>query len=245
MKPPAHTYINLKQEDYDKSVYRVITFERLVELFESKRNVLVHPSMWDDPFENIFLNAIYTTDGGEQFRLAFRDHVFGQCWTLKGESDAMWRIYSANKDGVRIRTTIRKLLGSLHDTLPHDHANISCFIGKVSYYTQRQLQRINLPILDSTGVNQAKSLMIKRNAFEHEKEIRLVYCAPESSKPMQRIFNYECNPQEIISRVTFDPRMSRTMVRVFRSHLQSIGYKGIIDQSQLYTLPKEFIRKAT
>lgn len=55
----------------------------------------------------------------------FRSDFYGQCWTLKSTSDAMWRIYSPKKDAVRVRTTIRKLAESLScglDLWAHEQA---------------------------------------------------------------------------------------------------------------------------
>ena len=156
-----HTLINIPLETLDSYIYRIFSIERLLELRETSKNVLVHPSLWDDPFENCILNSLYRLDSGETITLAFRDHVFGQCWTSRRESDAMWRIYSPNKDGVRVRTTIRKLIMGLRSSQTH-FQDVSCFIGKVSYLPKKKLECLTLPVLDATGHSQAKSLLFKR-----------------------------------------------------------------------------------
>ena len=43
---------NLSAADRHAYVYRVVSRERLLELFSTTRNVLVGPELWDDPFEN-------------------------------------------------------------------------------------------------------------------------------------------------------------------------------------------------
>lgn len=104
-----NNFIYIKQPDYSTKIYRIFSTNRLIELFEKKENALVKPELWDDPFENFILKI---PEKGSKSKPNKRG--YGQCWTLNFESDAMWRIYSPDKNGVRIQTTIRKLHHSLH-----------------------------------------------------------------------------------------------------------------------------------
>jgi len=45
-------FINFKESDLDKYIYRIVPLSRLYELFDKTENVLVKPGMWEDPFEN-------------------------------------------------------------------------------------------------------------------------------------------------------------------------------------------------
>ena len=45
-------YINLTEKELDKPIFRVLSVNRLFQLFEDKVNVLVNPKLWEDPFEN-------------------------------------------------------------------------------------------------------------------------------------------------------------------------------------------------
>jgi hypothetical protein len=98
-----NNYLNLKTADLDKPVYRIVTFERFRQLFQEKQNTLVSPVLWDDPFENFILRCPVQLVTGELASVDFHDQYFGQCWTLKSASDAMWRIYSQDKRGIRMR----------------------------------------------------------------------------------------------------------------------------------------------
>jgi hypothetical protein len=123
-------FLNIDEKQKDKSIFRVISIKKLFELFENKENVLVKPTLWDDPFENFIMNSTGELEDGQMFSIGFRDHFFGQCWTKTRESDAMWRIYSPDKKAVRIATTPRKLLRSLYDT-SDEYRDIHCYIGGV------------------------------------------------------------------------------------------------------------------
>ena len=62
---------------------------RLYQMFDERENVLVKPSMWDDPFENFILDARTRASDGKLRHFGFRDRVYGQCWTTEQRSDAM------------------------------------------------------------------------------------------------------------------------------------------------------------
>ncbi|EPK9348293.1 TPA: DUF2971 domain-containing protein, partial [Klebsiella pneumoniae] len=101
----------------DTPVYRIFSYERFIELITTNQLVLVQPSMWDDPYENFFLKTEVVSDDGEFGSLeSLCNSWYGQCWTENEDTDAMWRIYSPEKRGVRVKTTIRKLFLTLYDT---------------------------------------------------------------------------------------------------------------------------------
>lgn len=79
-------------------VYRVIPRHRFFELFSERKNALVLPANWDDPFENFILRSQVQTADGKIDKFLLHNKLYGQCWTLHKRSDAMWRIYSPNKD---------------------------------------------------------------------------------------------------------------------------------------------------
>lgn len=240
-------YLNLAEQDRDKRVYRVLSVERLLEMLGTRHNALVRPSKWDDPFENFLLRTVWSGQSGQPFTVGLRDQLYGQCWSLLPESDAMWRIYSADKQGVRITSTLSKLLASLWQAVTQV-PELSCWIGKVTYHPRSQLKRMledgqglaSLTV-DPTGRAQASSLLIKRREFEHEKEVRLIFFSPQPRK--EDVFRYAVNPVEIIEHIRFDPRLSTDVTAVFARHLRDeAGFKGKIDQSSLYRLPEQWLK---
>jgi len=112
---------------------------RLLEIFKQEQNTLLKPNLWDDPFENFILKGLGRLSNGMTVSLGMRDFLYGQCWTLHRESDAMWRIYSPDKNGVKVRTTIKKLFESLYNAIPSRLRDVSCFIGKVEYFKKEDI----------------------------------------------------------------------------------------------------------
>lgn len=75
-------FIDLTQKQLDAHVYRIIEPKRLYELFESKEGVLVHPSCWDDPYENFILRSKVRDKTGQVKAYTYHEKMYGQCWTL-------------------------------------------------------------------------------------------------------------------------------------------------------------------
>ncbi len=239
--------IFLTNDDLNKNIYRVFSFDRLKEIFDHNQITLVKPKKWDDPFENFILNSTGVLPDGREFQIGFRDSFYGQCWSLTKESDAMWRIYSPNKDGVKVKTTIRKLFtplfkaGGINQKMNGNFYNLSSFVGKVKYQGTKQLitmlkdkERMSNKIFDQSGWGQASSFYFKRWAFRHEHEVRIMYNKHDGH--IDDLFQFDINPFELIDEIVFDPRMKQEDYEKNKSEIESWGFKNNITQSGLYKI---------
>jgi hypothetical protein len=229
--------INYHPSLLDKNIYRVMPVHRLFELFESHELTLVQPNKWDDPFENLVLAGLI--DGVFDKHPAgkvFRMNIYGQCWTTHRETDAMWRIYSSDKQGVKVRCTVRNLLSSIIQN-NSEFDSEGTFLGKVEYLPQKTLLSILSSIDDIYGLEAARSLMYKRREFKHESEVRLVY-----TRAADEVKKLVINPQEVFDEIIFDPRMNE---HIYESYSQSVlakGFKGRVAKSTMYQLPIGLIK---
>ena len=238
----SENYLNLDEKDKDTFIYRIICEKRFYEMFRKRQNTLVKPLLWDDPFENFILNSKLRIDHNTFAECGFRNSYYGQCWTLNKSSDAMWRIYSPYSNGLRIRTTIRKLLMSLSKTLG-DHAPSRAYIGKVRYLSEPDLLDFGNQVF-SNGLEDhqcAKTILVKRTAFRHEHEVRLIYSS-EQNNPPKDIFGYSIAPNDLIDQVMIDPRTPPNQAKSKIAAIKSkIDYHGKIIQSRLYMPVKNLI----
>lgn len=238
MDEPLDNFLGIRKYETESEVFRVIPVFRLLEHFKTKQNVLVRPKLWDDPFENYILRATATLPSGETARFGFRDELYGQCWTLQRESDAMWRIYSADKSSVRIRSRINLLFQSLYSEINH-FPELSVFVGRVKYESQKSMIKKLADVrdvLETSGRGAAGTLLMKREEFRHEKEVRLVLNNNSKSKRGD-IYRYKFDPHELIDEITFDPRMNDDLVDAFTQYLLKLEFSGKINKSPLYKLP--------
>lgn len=237
--------IYMDEKFLDKRIYRVFKEKHLLDLFKQEQNVLVHPSKWDDPFENLLMKSrIKRPDGSDETELPFHRNTYGQCWTLTSASDAMWRIYSPDKSGIRVRTTIRKLLASIDDA----HSSLGYMIsaiGKVQYQSQKSLTQFGQEIFGSSGmsnINIFKSFLIKRRAFSHEREIRLLH-HDVLNRAYNGLYRYSVRPLEFIDQLMLDPRMTAKEATLCKEKLSEItGFpKKDIKRSLLYAVPEPLV----
>jgi hypothetical protein len=241
--------IFLTELDLDKPVYRIFTFKRLMQLFEECKLTLVKPKLWDDPFENFILNSTGKFSDGREFKIGFRNNFYGQCWSLNKESDAMWRIYSPKKNGVKVKTTIRKLFtpifqaGNINHNIYGSQYSLYSFIGKIKYSSADELidmlrdkERMSNKIFDNTGWGQASSFYFKRSAFKHEEEIRIIY--NNQKEISSDFFEFEINPNDLIDEIVFDPRWDYDYYCKKKKIIKNLGFTKSMSQSTLYKIRK-------
>lgn len=234
--------INLTGADLDTPIYRVFNFQRLTSIFTRARNTLVKPALWDDPLENFILHVATQAfvDHPHTFDFSTKDRFYGQCWSLMSESDAMWRIYSSDKSGVKVQTTIGKLLDSLSAAT---RGGGVAYIGRVQYMDDETLRwrlqdRFWLSAEAANNDSQAASLLFKRSEFEHEAEIRLIYLNLDREY-IDNLFHYAIDPGDLFDEIQFDPRISDELFDVFRYFLDSrLGYRKPVTKSALYQVPQ-------
>lgn len=235
-------YLNFGPGKNSTTVYRIISTKILYEFFDQRENTLVRPSKWEDPFENFILKSLVRLNDGTIANFSFPDSFYAQCWTLNQASDAMWRIYSPQSTGVRIKTSVRKLATSLSKSVG-EHAEIQTFIGKVRYLSQKQLMTFANSVFQN-GLNPtafAHTLLVKRKAFVHEKEVRLIYMALDKG-PKGDLFRHWVNPHDLIEQIMVDPRLSKVHAEKVMSEVKDrTGFQGPIKRSLLYAPPEGMI----
>ena len=244
----------IRIDNLDLSIYRVYALDRFVELLTSGYDALVNPAKWEDPFEDFFLEATEVRDeetGGTITLKNLAEDWYGQCWSTQVESDAMWRIYSIdpnktgadhNKLGVKVKTTVRKLFDNLKQagsTAPY----LQFFVGRVDYKTEAEIANLmeNLTFLDVSfggqGERFADLLCIKREAFAHEQEVRLLFQDIEPKRGADKVFRYRLDANAVFEEAVLDPRLKDSQGEDLLSKLKSDGCKLSIWRSNLYKTP--------
>ena len=145
----------------EEFLYRYISFESFVGLVQKKALTFVLPELWDDPKEGAaFFELLKTIDDEVKKIILFSvyNKTYGQCWTRLSESDAMWRIYSNHNRAIQIKVSVENL-----KKLPDVQ------VVPVVYSDDFKIKD------DETGIDSfLQSLAMKRIAFQHENEVRLI-----------------------------------------------------------------------
>ena len=145
------------------------------------------------------------------------------CWhKSEYESEAMWALYSASGQGIAIESTIEQLKLSL--------GNIEgLIIDSVRY---RDFE--NSPIEDGDKNN---ILFMKRNSFEHEKELRARIPLPKEKEGEGT--NILCNLDTLITRIYVSPYASDYFRDVVNSlcHSKIVNFEKPVILSKLFSEP--------
>jgi hypothetical protein len=207
-------------------LYRIVSFDRAVQIFEREELHFAHPSSWGDPYEVRLQHS-----ASHQF--------FGQCWCTRGVSDAMWRIYSPSHLGVRISTSTRKLRQALAPQV--DALNLVMRLEPVNYESQHTINSEMRDIRDDLRAQfntyrAMDALFLKRDAFDHEAEYRVVIHNPAGTEDGARDgIKLKVNPHRLIDSILLDPRAPKELGEAFRFFFkEKIKFKGRVAPSVLY-----------
>lgn len=140
IRTSPHDFLNgLKENDL---IHRYCSIEELYGIVRGKLS-LTCPSEWKDKFENPLLRAKLINQKGEHIDLQkLRRKFYGKCWILGEESDAMWKSFGINGEGVRIIVKSRKLLFQASNAYDIEiNEAVYTIIGKVHYLDEAEMRK--------------------------------------------------------------------------------------------------------
>ena len=192
-------------EDAGVKVWRYLDLPRFIWMLATKALTFVRVDSLEDPFEGSIPPAVFeewranpdTSEVIEHARSGLRRQTFVSCWHANNvESEAMWRLYCGSHDGIALQTTYEKLDASLPRWV---------HLGQVKYLDYENDKE---PPKDTLAL-----LMRKRQAFEHEHEVRALIW-PKTSPPGPRpdrvgdnesVINLPWSAREHLERIYVSP----------------------------------------
>lgn len=262
-------------------IYKYMTFEQFVDLIENKRLYLTRIDLWEDCWEGIYykrlleyvLNTLKALpkvkreamQGNiEQELVLTKKRIYGQSWTLLDkESDAMWRIYSQQKTGIRIKIKLENVKKCIEEMIllePYrsivedkevNHKEISYKEPNYEDYKIKESTKLNSFTFDS------ELLYFKRKEFEHEKEyrfsvgldrIKMLYLGTKENNMGERsLFQevvekiktekviYYSIPNNYIEEIFLDPRATNYFEETFNMYCKNRKLSNY-SKSKLYTI---------
>lgn len=250
----AIIFLNVSEEDFKnntKPLHKHMSLESALNMLNNKTMWFANPTIWKDSFESRFVDAKYNCNGVLK-TFPFKDKVFCACYTETAASEAYWTPYSQQQIGVEFVVNRNELLNQL--AVYADKYDI--YIGKVEYMKtasiKRPLNKIpfsgSLPLV-WTKEWCARLLLLKRNAYKYEDELRIMIVKKEKTKERGIMLEFHCEPTSLIERVILDPNLQvqteYLFKRIFEDYYNfkpvsnSLGktYKRVV-KSQLYAKKK-------
>jgi len=235
----SHPVFN--EPEPDAIIWRYMDFAKLVSLISKRALFFCRVSKLKDPWEGAwpvkqFEKGDISPGSAWSYIIKareMREECAVSCWHInKGESDALWRIYSSGGQGIAIVSTFSNLTESLKNYVP------SIFIGKVQYldYEYASLPKGNIywPVT------------CKRLSFVHENELRAVIREyPGSQNEPQRKFCHtmgEMVPVDIerlITSIYVSPEAEDWFVELVKKILEPVGLAKLCQKSLLLNDPPQ------
>lgn len=223
--------------DLTTPIYKYMPLQFIMSMIQNQKLAINRISAWPDVYENYLLKQNYMLYDGTHIDVINQtDGVFGQCWTLCPETDAMWRIYSHDFKSIRIRTTVEKLYDSLYQS---DSNMADTYIGLVQYESQEDIEAaiLSLSPLDIRDILSVivKGAFVKRIEFSHEQEVRIVRILDSlQMNNLGDLLYYPINSQ-FIEELCIDPRADNNLTQQLTNDLINAGAsQNIIIKSSLY-----------
>jgi hypothetical protein len=216
----------------DAKLYRYINLSQFLDFVENQRVHLTRIKDWEDPWEAPGSSLPVENDDGKLTYPSWNlsEDLYGQSWTLNPESDALWRIYSPQGEGLLIQTSAEKF--SLLTDIKFGQ------LAPVMYF-EDLIHALNTLTKTSGYDTLFSEALLKRKAFEHEQEVRLITinderCLPRRFKRCSRIY-VGLDPFVFIEGITVDPRAHASYVETLAAYCKRAGFSIVPTKSSLYS----------
>ena len=230
--------IGYNQEiELNKPVYKFISLQRFLDMLDNNYLYFRNVSKWDDNWE--IPTRLFQDEGLEVLGKLFFDkdrwrETFATCFTEWYDTDAMWRIYSPNKNSICIETTAAMLL----QELTAYNNEYSVYYAPIIY--------CSLSASDAREIfNEEKATeypaqfygsYLKRDSFAHEREVRLAIQSPKynsESKNSPDGIRLPVNLRNIVRRIIIDPRLTQREAAFYIDGMDKLGFQT--EQSALFS----------
>jgi hypothetical protein len=248
-------YIECNTLDFDltSNLFRVFSYDRLIDSLKNQYLYMSKPSTWTDPYETFLMNyKAKMADGTLVGFEPIKDRIYCQCWSTNEESEALWNVHSSGDfKSVKIESSGEKLMEYLYDINNQFHY-LSYFIGSVNYVSEGFIKEILHDGISkyfssaTGGMSIIQSLFIKRKAFEYEDEVRIIFNAPNNPDvdfsniknhwdTKNNHFAYKIDINDVIEGITFHPKLNDAECKTMENEIRKLGYTGKINHSKLFT----------
>ena len=222
-------FVNITQQEFLNEkvpLFKIVPVNRLVSTLGPKHYLwFANPKIWDDPFEKRFIVTPFKTASGN-VDYPLKDQIYCCCFSEIRVCEAQWKIYSSkcnsnqesNQESILLSIKKDVLLNELEDYCKRNSKS-QVYIGRVKYQETSTIEgslsknpflKSNMPLSLKDHELLIKLLLLKRNAFLFENEIRIFIINSQLKGKNGIPFDYQCNAPEMFSRVSIDKTISNS-----------------------------------
>lgn len=222
-------------------LYRYVPLFSLLPSYKEREKLFMRSvNMWNDPYEERLFRTKFCDDAdGDEFHHPLLDHVYGTCFTTGYNHESQWRVYENAANGPIVLLTFKAK--TLFETLSQQTRQF--YIGAVHYFAQPNIDKQVKQLVEADqqaykwhkkgeqSDELLKPLFIKRQAFSHEREVRLLTIdeAHKSGTLLAEVGNF----MKLIRKVTISPFCSVEWQEAQKGILQNVFPSSKVSVSNL------------
>lgn len=241
-------------------IYHFMRLEYLVQMLRSKEMKVAKIQSWDDKWEGFFLRKRYNIDGKHLETDSILSSIYGQSWTMTDPDiyDILWRCYNNELVGynyVAIKTSVLKLRNVVNMNF-NEMQRSGIYLGPILYRTQEEIvseiASARLEMSSQIHEDIIDACFSKRDTFEYEKELRLIFFDDDQSENNATLFSGSIENSgllkvpvgdDFIEEVIIDPRLMVKKNECYKQRLLDALYNiglqdGKIRISRCYDFQK-------
>ncbi len=179
-----------------------------------------NPANWKDAFEKRFIDLSYKLKSNSMVSFPLKDKIFCSCFSNERVCEAQWFMYSRDNndnDSLCLKINREKLLDELEQYCKAN-PDVELFIGKVKYQETSEitnslpknsfLNRGTKPFDIHNIQSQIRLLLLKRNAFFYEDEIR-IFIINANNQGDGLKFQYKCDANVLVQQIMMNPTFTK------------------------------------
>ncbi len=262
---PVYNHENFIPLDPEKRLWRYLDFEKFKSLLESKSLFFCRADKFSDPFEGSLPKREAEYRISEQMRTAYgfvenfneeqalkniralqslhvrkKRGTLINCWHInQNESDAMWRLYLKDNEGVAIQSSSEKMIETI------GKINEKIGLSKVRYLSYESDAWYHQSEYPHGNYNFYIPLIHKRIEFEHENEFRLIHSIEEpvndenywDNQPNHKGKFIAVDLETLIEKIYLPPTIDVNTRKRIESLCQKLGYNFQFEKSKLANEP--------
>lgn len=240
-----HPCLILNYPDSEK-IWRYMDFTKFVNLLDTESLFFCRADSFKDKWEgtypkemikkfNLNEKSIPSDDENKyswcewQVKEA-RSHLIN-CWHVNDhESDAMWKLYSSNRQSIAVQSTIGRLKGCFSKTTE------KIWIGAVEYVDYK-IWKPNNRVFNVSEPNTLKTFFLKRKGFEHEKEIRAITNIAYNKHKQEKGILVDIDLNELVETIIISPISEDWFFNLVEKIIKKYGYNFNLVKSELGMKP--------
>lgn len=254
---------NLIPLDSNLKLWRYLDQDKFKSLLQARSLFFCRADKFSDPFEGSIPKkeweyrndqGRFMSDGTEvlfeiqkgnikgiqRIHRNYRRKAIVNCWHINTvESDAMWRLYLKDNEGVAIQTNTERI----HETLASIPENI--IISKVRYINYETDGWYHSKEYPHRNYNFYTPLLHKKAEFVHEHECRLIYEVDEAfenekyweNQPYNNGKLISINLETLIEKIYLPPTIDDYSINKIERIARELGYKFQFEKSTLVNEP--------